>query len=130
MLLILFYIYFWATVCKTETVALCYRTVVMSVLSCPVCDVGVLWPNGWTDQDETWLGMEVGLGPGHTVRWGSSSPTERGTATPRHWKFTGADFTYVRIIRGPCLLYACSQTAGWIKMKLGMEVAPSFAKMW
>jgi len=21
---------------------------------CPVCDVGVLWPNGWTDQDETW----------------------------------------------------------------------------
>jgi len=26
-----------------------YRTIV-----CPVCDVGVLWPNGWTDQDETW----------------------------------------------------------------------------
>ena len=26
-------------------------------LSCPVlslCDVGVLWPNDWTDQDETW----------------------------------------------------------------------------
>jgi len=21
---------------------------------CPVCDVGVLWPNGWTDQEETW----------------------------------------------------------------------------
>jgi len=20
---------------------------------CPVSDVGVLWPNGWTDQDET-----------------------------------------------------------------------------
>jgi len=19
---------------------------------CPVCDVGVLWPNGWMDQDE------------------------------------------------------------------------------
>ena len=31
--------------------ALCYRTVVLSV--CPVFDVGVLWPNGWTDQDET-----------------------------------------------------------------------------
>jgi len=32
--------------------ALCYRSVVcLSVLS--VCDVGVLWPNGWTDQDET-----------------------------------------------------------------------------
>jgi len=24
-------------------------------LSCPsVCNVRVLWPNGWTDQDETW----------------------------------------------------------------------------
>jgi len=23
-------------------------------LSCPVCDVRALWPNGWTDQDETW----------------------------------------------------------------------------
>ena len=22
---------------------------------CPVCDVRALWPNGWTDQDETWL---------------------------------------------------------------------------
>ena len=20
----------------------------------PVCDVGVLWPNGWMDQDATW----------------------------------------------------------------------------
>jgi len=33
--------------------ALCYQTVVLlSVL--PVCNVGVLWPNGWMDQDETW----------------------------------------------------------------------------
>jgi len=28
------------------------------------------------------LGMEIGLGPGHTVRWGPSSPKERGTAVP------------------------------------------------
>jgi len=46
--------------------ALCYQTVVclsvcLSVcLYCPVCpvlsvcDVRALWPNGWTDQDETW----------------------------------------------------------------------------
>jgi len=41
--------------------AQCYRTVVClsvclscRVLSCSVCDVGVLWPNGLTDQDETW----------------------------------------------------------------------------
>jgi len=34
---------------------LCYQTVVCPVLSiCPVCNVGVLWPNGWMDQDETW----------------------------------------------------------------------------
>jgi len=35
--------------------ALCYQTVVcLSVCHvCPVCDVGVLWPNGWMDQDET-----------------------------------------------------------------------------
>jgi len=32
--------------------ALCYRSVVCPV--CPVCDVRALWPNGWTDQDETW----------------------------------------------------------------------------
>jgi len=29
-----------------KRLALCYQTVI-----CPVCDVGVLWPNGWTDQD-------------------------------------------------------------------------------
>jgi len=32
---------------------------------CPVCDVGVLWPNDSVDQDETWV--QVGLGPGHIV---------------------------------------------------------------
>jgi len=32
--------------------ALCYRTDVLSCLS--VCNVGVLWPNSWMDQDETW----------------------------------------------------------------------------
>ena len=30
-----------------------------------VYDVGVLWPNGWMDQDESW--HEVGLSPCHTV---------------------------------------------------------------
>ena len=33
---------------------------------CPVCDVGVLWPNGWMDQHLP-LGMVVGLRPGHIV---------------------------------------------------------------
>jgi len=44
-------------------VPLCYQTVVHPVLS--VCDVGVLWPNGWMDQDATC--MEVGLDPVHIV---------------------------------------------------------------
>ena len=36
-----------------------------------VCDVGVLWPNWWMDQDETWHG-----GWPYCVRWGPSSPKE------------------------------------------------------
>ena len=44
----------------------------------PVCNVGV-WPNGWTDQDETW--HAVGLGPGHIVLDGDPGPRpQRGTA--------------------------------------------------
>jgi len=42
-----------------KRLTLCYHTVVC--LSCRVClsvlsfcDIGVLWPNGWMDQDETW----------------------------------------------------------------------------
>jgi len=35
-----------------------------------VCDVGVLWPNRWMDQDETWHGG-IGLGPGHIVLYGA-----------------------------------------------------------
>jgi len=55
--------------------ALCYRTVVcLSVLS--VCDVGVLWPNGSTDQDETWHAGRPRPWP-HCVRWGPSSPSPK-----------------------------------------------------
>jgi len=55
----------------------------MGPLSClPVMSVYNvwLWPNGWTDQD----GTEVGLGPGHIVLEldGDLAPTERGTAAP------------------------------------------------
>jgi len=34
-------------------------------ISLPVCDVGTLWPNGWTIKMKH--GMQVCLGPGHTV---------------------------------------------------------------
>jgi len=64
---------------------------------CPVCrsvsNVGVLWPNGWMDQDATWHGG----GPRprwRCVRWGPSSPPpprKRDTAAPR--------------LFGPCLLW-------------------------
>jgi len=59
--------------------ALCYQTVVC--LACPVClsvtDVGVLWPNGWTDQDETWH-----AGRPHCTRWGPSSPSPKRPQPP------------------------------------------------
>jgi len=40
---------FWATVSKTVHPMLSDRC--LSV--CPVCNVGVLWPNGWMHQDQT-----------------------------------------------------------------------------
>jgi len=46
-------VYFWATICKTVHPMLSDSC--LSVQSvCPVCNVGVLWPNGWMDQYETW----------------------------------------------------------------------------
>ena len=73
----------------------------MSVLSvclsvCPVCDVGVLWPNGWTDQDETRHAGRPQPWP-HCVRWGTNSPPQ--------------------ISAHIC----CGQMAAWINMSLGME---------
>jgi len=61
--------------------ALCYRTVVLSV--CPVlsvCNVGVLWPNGWMDQDENW--HKVGLGHGHIVLDEDLAPHPKGAQPP------------------------------------------------
>ena len=58
----------------------------LSCLSCPVlsvCDVGLglLWPNGWMDQDETW--HEVGFGPGHIVLDGDpATPPKKGAEPP------------------------------------------------
>ena len=56
------------------------------------------------------LDRELGLGPGHTIRWGPSSQL---TPPP---KTSGAlaDPTFRPMY--------CGQTAGWIKMLLGMEV--------
>jgi len=58
----------WATV---------YKTVRPMLSVCPVClsvsNIGVLWPNGWMDQDATWQGGRPQPRP-HCVRWGPSSP--------------------------------------------------------
>jgi len=53
---------FWATVCKTVRPMLLDRCLSL----CPVCDVGVLWPNGWMDQHATrYKGRPIR--PGHIV---------------------------------------------------------------
>jgi len=76
--------------CKVRTIfgrplqvtefALCYGTVVLSVL-CPVSNVDILLPNGWMDQDATLYGGRS-RPRRHCVRWGPTSPLERGTAGP------------------------------------------------
>ena len=66
---------FWMTVCKTVRPMLSDRCPV-----CPVCNVGVLWPIGWMDQNETWRGGRPHPRP-HCVRWGSSS-AQKGQAPP------------------------------------------------
>ena len=52
--------------------ALSYQSIVLSV-----CDVCAMWPNGWTDQDETWHTGRPRPWP-HCVRWGPSSPSPKG----------------------------------------------------
>jgi len=138
---------FWATVCKT--VRLWYRTVV-----CPVCDVHALSPNGWTDQDETWHTGRPRPWP-HCVRWGPSSLSPKGAQPPifgpcplRPNGCIDQDATWYGGRPRPrrlCVRWGsrspsprkgaeppkfsahvyCGQTAGWIKMVLGMEAGLS-----
>jgi len=75
----------WATVCKAVRLMLSDRClIVLSVLS--VCDVGVLWRNGWMDQDAIWCGGSC-LGPGHILLDGNPVrpiPKKKRT-TPNFW---------------------------------------------
>jgi len=56
----------WPSACLgdryKQRFVLCYRTV-----DYPVYNVGVLWPNGWIDQDATWYGGRPRSGR-HCVR--------------------------------------------------------------
>jgi len=68
--------HFWATVCKNGSP---YAIRPLSVLS--VCDVGVLWPNGWMDQDETWHARRPR--PGHIVSdWDPAPLPQKGAEPP------------------------------------------------
>ena len=62
-----------------------------------VCNVVALWPNGLTDQDETWHAGRPRPWP-HCIRWGPSPPNfrpmfiivivislEHGTGVRRYW---------------------------------------------
>ena len=86
--------------------AVCYRTMVWPVLSVlSVCDVGLLWPNSWMDQDATWCGGRPRSRP--CVRWGPSSP-QKGHSPPP--------------IYSPCLLWPngwMDQDATWYGGGLG-----------
>jgi len=83
----------------------------LSVLSCPVCpvcDVRALWPNGWTDQDETWHAGRPRPWP-HCVRWGRLYLPKKRTEAPPQFSAH----------------FYCGQTAGCIEMPLGMHVGLS-----
>jgi len=81
--------------------ALCYQTAVC--LS--VYDVGVLWSNSWTDQDEAWHAGRPWPRP-HCVRWSTRSPPQKGPEPLPQFS------AHV----------CCGPMAEWIKMSLGMEV--------
>jgi len=86
-----------------KRLALCYQTIVLSVLSClSVTMVYCGQTVGWID---TKLGMQVGLWPWpHCVRWGPATPPTKGHSP----QFSAHIF--------------CGQMAGLIKIPLGMEV--------
>jgi len=91
---------------RPKTVRLCYRTAVcLSCLSVclSVCNVAVLWSNGWMDQDGTWHGV-MPQPRRHCVRRGTQPPPQKGYSP----QFS------VHVY--------CGQTAAWIKMPLGTEV--------
>ena len=90
---------FWATVCTLSDTD-----------RCPGCHVYVTLVYcgqtvGWTRMP---LGMEVGLGPGHSVLDGYPAPSPKGHSP----QFS------TRVCSG--------QTAGWTRMPLGMEVGSEF----
>jgi len=79
---------FHKLVCQTVRPMLSDRC--LSALS--VCDVDVLWPYCWMDQDATWYGGRPGPTSGHIVLDGDPAPPHKGTQQPFP-------------LFGPCLLW-------------------------
>jgi len=99
---------FWTTVCKTigSPYALGQLSC-LSVLSCPVLSVTLMYCGqtvGWTKMK---LGMQVGLGPGHVIVLDADP-----APLPKNGEVPPPQF----------LAHVYCQTAGWIKMALAMEV--------
>jgi len=78
----------------------------LSDRSLSVCNVGVLWPNGSMNQDETWHASRPWSWP-HGIRWGPSPSPKMGQSP----QFSAH--------------ICCAQMAGWIKVPLGREVGLS-----
>ena len=76
----------------------------------PIFSPCLLQPNGWMDQHTTWYGGRPRPRP-HCVRSGTSCPSKKGHSS-----------LHPSTVFGPCLSWPNGQTAGWIKMPLGMEV--------
>jgi len=81
-------VFYWTTVCKTVRLYAIGPLSALSCLSCPVCNVGVglLWPKGWMNQDETWYGGKRRLRR-HCVRWDPAPPPKEkgGPAASPHF---------------------------------------------
>jgi len=91
--------------CRTVVLTVCLSC---PVLSCPVClSVTLVYCGQMLGRIKMTLATLVGLGPGHSIRWGPSFPSRKG-AQPPTLQFSAH--------------VSCGQTAGWIKMPLGMEV--------
>jgi len=70
----------------------------------PIFGPFLLWPNGWMHQDATWYGCRP-QSRGLCVRFRTSHPSPTRGRSPI---FSASVY--------------CGQTAGWIKMSLGMEI--------
>ena len=83
--------------------AVCYRSVVLHVCLSVCLRLGVLWPNGWTDQDETWRADRFQPWP-HCLRC-EPDPTPR----KGHSRQFSAHIS-------------CGQMARWIQMPLDRKI--------